>query len=79
VSVWVLLDKMSTDVEPFRCQWFGSYFSCRIQRIKMGDCVSGDILVTLGVPQGSHLGHSVSFGLCMRSLGFLGTNGYFLC
>jgi hypothetical protein len=73
VSVWVLLDNMSTDVEQSRCQWFGSYFSGRMQRIKMG--VSRDILVTLGVTQGSHLGHSVSFGLCMRSLGFLGTNG----
>jgi hypothetical protein len=44
----LLLDKMSTGVEPSRCQWLGSYFS--------GDCVSRDILVTSGVPQGSHLG-----------------------
>jgi hypothetical protein len=47
---------MSTDVEPFRCQWLGSYFSGRIQRVKMGDCVSRDNLVTSGVPQESHLG-----------------------
>jgi hypothetical protein len=52
----LLLDKMSTDVEPFRCQWLGSYFSGRIQRVRMGDCVSRDILVTSGVLQGSHLG-----------------------
>jgi hypothetical protein len=51
-----LLDKMSTDVEPSRCQWLGSYFSGRIQRVKIGDCVSRDILVTSGVSQGSHLG-----------------------
>jgi hypothetical protein len=46
---------MSTDVEPSRCQWLGSYFSGRIQRVRMGDCVSRDIVVTSGVPQGSHL------------------------
>jgi hypothetical protein len=39
-----------------RCQWLGSYFSGRIQRVSMGDCVSRDILVTSGVPQASHLG-----------------------
>jgi hypothetical protein len=51
----LLLDKMSTDVEPSRCQWLGSYFSGRIQRASMGDCVSSDILVTASVPEGSHL------------------------
>jgi hypothetical protein len=45
----LLLDKMSTDVEPSRCQWLGSYLSGRIQRVRMGDCVSRDILVTSGV------------------------------
>jgi hypothetical protein len=34
----------------------GSYFSGRIQRVRMCDCFSKDILVTLGVPQGSLLG-----------------------
>jgi hypothetical protein len=34
----LLLDKMSTDVEPSRCQWLGSYFSGRIQRVRIGDC-----------------------------------------
>jgi hypothetical protein len=52
----LLLHKMSTYVEPSRCQWLGFYFSGRIQRARIGDCVSRDILVTLGVPQGSHLG-----------------------
>jgi hypothetical protein len=52
----LLLDKMSTDVEPSRCQWLSSYFSGRIQRVRMGDCVSRNILVTWGVLQGSHLG-----------------------
>jgi hypothetical protein len=52
----LLLEKMSGDVEPTRCQWLRSYFSDRIQRIRMVDCVSRDILDTSGVPQGSHLG-----------------------
>jgi hypothetical protein len=30
------------------------YFFGRIQRIRMGDCVSRYILVTSGVPRGSH-------------------------
>jgi hypothetical protein len=51
----LLLHKMSTDVEPSHCQWLGSYFSGRIQRVKMDDCGSRDILVTSGVPQGNHL------------------------
>jgi hypothetical protein len=52
----LLLDKMSSDVEPARCQWLRSYFSDRSQRIRMGDCVSRDFLVTWGVSQASHLG-----------------------
>jgi hypothetical protein len=51
----LLLDKMLTDVEPSRCQWLGSYFYGRIQRVKMNDCVSRDNLVTSGIPQESHL------------------------
>jgi hypothetical protein len=46
----LLLDKMSGGIEPARCQCLRSYFSGRIQRIGMGDCVSRDILVTSGVP-----------------------------
>jgi hypothetical protein len=46
----LLLHKISTDVEPSRCQWLGSYFSGIIQRVKMGDCVSRDII--------GHFGHS---------------------
>jgi hypothetical protein len=52
----LLLDKMSTDVGPCRCQLLDSYFSGRFQRLRMGDCVSSNILVTSGVPQGSHMG-----------------------
>jgi hypothetical protein len=52
----LLFDKMSTDFEPSRCQWLGSYFSVRIQRVRMVECVSRDILVISGVPQGSYLG-----------------------
>jgi hypothetical protein len=48
----LFLDKMLTDVEPSRFQWLGSYFSGRIQRVRMGDCVSRDILVSSGIPQG---------------------------
>jgi hypothetical protein len=46
----LILDKMSTNVEPSRFQWLGSYFSGKIQRIRMGDCVSRDFFVTLSVP-----------------------------
>jgi hypothetical protein len=52
----LLLDKMSGHIEPAHCQWLRSYFSGRIQRIRMGDCVSKDIMVTSDVPQSSHLG-----------------------
>jgi hypothetical protein len=45
----VFLDKISTSVEPSRCQWLGSYFSGIIQRVRMSDCVSRDVLVTKGV------------------------------
>jgi hypothetical protein len=47
--VRLLLDKMSSDIGPACCQWLRSFFSGRIQRIIMGDCVSRDILVTSGV------------------------------
>jgi hypothetical protein len=55
ISFDLFLDKMLTDVEPSRCQWLGSYFSGRIQRVRMSDCVPRDMLVTLGLPQGNHL------------------------
>jgi hypothetical protein len=45
----LFLDKMLTDVEPSRCQ-------LSVEWVRMSDCVSRDILVTSGVPQGSHLG-----------------------
>jgi hypothetical protein len=32
----LLLDKMSNNVKPSRFQWLGSYFSGRIQRVRMG-------------------------------------------
>jgi hypothetical protein len=34
----LLLDKMSGDIGPGRCWWLGSYFSGRIQCIRMEDC-----------------------------------------
>jgi hypothetical protein len=36
--------------------WLGSDLPGRIQKIRIGDVVSKDIMVTLGVPQGCHLG-----------------------
>jgi hypothetical protein len=39
VRLCLFLYKISSDVEPARCQWLRSYFSGRIQRIRMGDCV----------------------------------------
>jgi hypothetical protein len=46
-SIYKDFSKMSTDVEPTRCQWLGSYFSGnRFQCVRMGACVSRDILVT---------------------------------
>jgi hypothetical protein len=42
----LLLDKMSSYVEPSRYQWLGSYFSGKIQRVRMGVCVSRDSFVT---------------------------------
>jgi hypothetical protein len=43
----LLLDKMSTDIEPSRSLWLSFYFSGRMQRVRMYDCVSRNILVTL--------------------------------
>jgi hypothetical protein len=50
---------MSTDVEPSRCH--GWVLTFQVQRVKMGDCDSSNILVTSGVPQGSHLGPLIWF------------------
>jgi hypothetical protein len=47
----LLLYQVSIDVEPARCQLLRSNFSGRIQRIRMEDCVSRDILITSGVTQ----------------------------
>jgi hypothetical protein len=53
----LLLNEMSVGIEPARCMWLGSYPSpSRIQKIRVGDAVSKDIKVILGVPQGIHLG-----------------------
>jgi hypothetical protein len=58
----LLLDKLSTDVEPSRCQWLGSYFSGRIQQV--------GVTVFLGIfwslrafHKAAIWGRSVSFGL----------------
>jgi hypothetical protein len=36
--------------------WLRSYMQGRTQRVRLNDSLSNDILVTSGVPQGSHLG-----------------------
>jgi hypothetical protein len=52
ISFDLFLDKMLTAVGFLL---LGSYFSGRIQRVRMGDCVPRDMLVTSGLPQGNHL------------------------
>jgi hypothetical protein len=57
VRLQLLLNKMSVGIESTRCMWLGSSLSERIQKIRIGDTVSKDIKMILGVPhQGSHLG-----------------------
>jgi hypothetical protein len=34
------------NIKPAHCIWLESYLSGRTQRIRIGDCVSRDILVT---------------------------------
>jgi hypothetical protein len=59
----LLLYQVSNDVDPARCQLLRSYFSGTIQRIRMEDCVSREILITSGVTQSAIWGHSDSSGL----------------
>jgi hypothetical protein len=59
----LLLDKMSSDVEPSGCLWLGFYFSRRNQRIRICDCVSKDFLVTSSARRAEILGHFALSGL----------------
>jgi Reverse transcriptase (RNA-dependent DNA polymerase) len=52
----LLLIKLALTVPPANCGLLRSYFSGRTQRVRIGSCVSKKIIVTLDVPQGSHLG-----------------------
>jgi Reverse transcriptase (RNA-dependent DNA polymerase) len=52
----LLLKFAASPIEPARCDLLRSHLSARIQRIRIGNCVSSEIWVTSGVPQGSHLG-----------------------
>jgi Reverse transcriptase (RNA-dependent DNA polymerase) len=52
----LLLIKLALTVPPDRGGLLRSYFSGRRQRVRIGSCVSKEIKVTSGVPQGSHLG-----------------------
>jgi Reverse transcriptase (RNA-dependent DNA polymerase) len=52
----LLLIKLALVVPSDRCGLFQSYFSGRTQRVRIGCCVSKEIKVMSGVPQGSHLG-----------------------
>ena len=47
--------------------WFASYLNNRSQRIKLGDCLSSEVSVKFGVPQGSVLG-PILFTLCTSPL-----------
>jgi hypothetical protein len=51
----LLLEEMSVGIEPARCLWLRSYLTGRIQRIRISDALSKDIMMTSGVPQGSRL------------------------
>ena len=52
----LILIKLALAVPPAECELLRSYFSGRTQRVKIGSCVSKEIKVTSGVPQGSHIG-----------------------
>jgi Reverse transcriptase (RNA-dependent DNA polymerase) len=52
----LLLIKLALAVRGDRCRLLRSCFSGRTQRVRIGSCVSKEIKVTSGVPQGSHLG-----------------------
>jgi Reverse transcriptase (RNA-dependent DNA polymerase) len=43
-------------IDPARCELLRSYLFDRIQHIRIGSCISSEIKVTSGVPQGDHLG-----------------------
>jgi hypothetical protein len=45
----LLLKKISVGIEPARCLWLRSYFTGRMQKIRIGDAVIKDIRVTSGV------------------------------
>lgn len=53
----LLLKKLlSFGVHGVYLQWISSFLRGRFQRVKLGGATSGEIAVTSGVPQGSHLG-----------------------
>jgi Reverse transcriptase (RNA-dependent DNA polymerase) len=52
----LLLIKLALAVPSAKCGLLRSYFSGRTQRVRIGSCVSKEIKVTSGVPQGSHFG-----------------------
>lgn len=53
----ILIDKLAgVGVQGSLLCWFASYLHGRMQKITISNCLSRPILVTSGVPQGSHLG-----------------------
>jgi Reverse transcriptase (RNA-dependent DNA polymerase) len=52
----LLLKFTLSPIDPARCKLLRSYLSGRIQHIRIGSCISSEIKVTSGAPQGSHLG-----------------------
>lgn len=57
VSIHILLTRLeSVGIRGLALEWFRSYLSNRIQRVRIGDLVSDMDTCTFGVPQGSTLG-----------------------
>jgi Reverse transcriptase (RNA-dependent DNA polymerase) len=52
----LLLIKLALAVPPTKCGLLRSYFSGRTQRVRIRNCVSKEVKVMSGVPQGSRLG-----------------------
>jgi Reverse transcriptase (RNA-dependent DNA polymerase) len=75
----LLLKFAASPIEPARCDLLRSYLSGRIQCIRIGNCVSSEIWVTSGVPQGRAAiwARCASYGSLMTSQEFSVTYEFF--